>query len=263
MNKKYVSGMSSTPKIKRRQVLSFVSSAAVVSLLGCQRKLSISAAPAKLSSQTVADTTVSETSTNLPDCVVSPQQTEGPYFVEEALNRSDIRSDPSNGAVKEGVPLRLVLRVSQVSAGACTPLQGAAVDIWHCDAEGVYSDVRDRSFTTVGQKFLRGSQTTNSDGTVEFTTIYPGWYRGRTVHAHFKVRSNTEPQGYEFTSQLYFDDALTDQVYAQAPYSSRGQRDMKNRSDPIYQDGGEQLTLPLAPDKAGYTGTFNIGLQMA
>lgn len=262
MNKKYVSGMSSASKIKRRQVLSFVSSAAVVSLLGCQREQSISAAPAKLSSQTVAETTVTETSANLPDCVVSPQQTEGPYFVEEALNRSDIRSDPSDGSVKAGAPLRLVLRVSQVSAGACTPLPGAVVDIWHCDAEGVYSDVRDRGFTTVGQKFLRGSQTTDSDGTVEFTTIYPGWYRGRTVHAHFKVRNSTAPQGYEFTSQLSFDDALTDQVYTQAPYSSRGQRDMKNGSDHIYQDGGEQLTLQLTPEKEGYTGTFDIGLQM-
>ena len=263
MNKRYVSGMSPAPRIKRRQVLSFVGSAAVVSLLGCQREQSISAAPAELSSQTVADTTVTRTSENLPSCIVSPQQTEGPYFVEEALNRSDIRSDPSNGAVKEGVPLRLVLRVSQVSTGACKPLQGAAVDIWHCDAEGVYSDVRDRGFTTVGQKFLRGSQTTNLDGTVEFTTIYPGWYRGRTVHAHFKVRNSTDSQGYEFTSQLYFDDALTDQVYDQAPYSRRGQRDTKNGSDHIYQDGGERLTLQLTSDEEGYTGTFSIGLQMA
>ena len=267
MNKKYVSGMSSAPRIKRRQVLSFVGSAAVVSLLGCQRERSISAAPAKLSSQPVAnttvDTTVAETSANLPSCIVSPQQTEGPYFVEEALNRSDIRSDPSDGSIKAGVPLRLILRVSQVSAGACTPLQGAVVDIWHCDAEGVYSDVRDRGFTTVGQKFLRGSQTTNSDGTVEFTTIYPGWYQGRTVHVHFKVRNSIDPQGYKFTSQLYFDDALSDQVYAQAPYNSKGQRDMRNGNDHIYQDGGEQLTLQLTPDKAGYTGTFNIGLQMA
>ena len=259
--------MSSAPRIKRRQVLSFVGSAAVVSLLGCQREQSISAAPAKLSSQPVADTvagtTVSETSANLPGCIVSPQQTEGPYFVEEALNRSDIRSDPSNGSVREGVPLRLVLRVSQVSAGACKPLQGVAVDIWHCDAQGVYSDVRDRGFTTVGQKFLRGSQTTNSDGTVEFTTIYPGWYRGRTVHAHFKIRDSSNSQGYEFTSQLYFDDVLSDQVYAQAPYNSRGQRDIRNGNDRIYQDGGDQLTLQLTPNKEGYTGTFNIGLQMA
>ena len=267
MNKKYALGTSSIPRIKRRQFISFVSSAAVVSLLGCQREQSTSAAPVKLSSQTVANTvantTVAETFENLPSCIVSPQQTEGPYFVEEALNRSDIRSDPSDGSVKGGVPLRLVLRVSQVSSGACTPLEGAAVDIWHCDAEGVYSGVRDRGFTTVGQKFLRGSQITNSDGTVEFTTIYPGWYRGRTVHAHFKVRNNTAPQGYEFTSQLYFDDALTDQVYAQTPYNSRGQRDVQNGNDRIYQDGGEQLTLQLTHDKEGYTGTFNIGLQIA
>lgn len=165
--------------------------------------------------------------------------------------------------MKAGVPLRLKLRVSEVSAGACISLTGAVVDLWHCDAEGVYSDVTDRGFSTVRQKFLRGSQITGADGTVEFITIYPGWYSGRAVHAHFKIRNNTEAQGYEFTSQLYFDDALTDQVHAQAPYSSKGQRDMRNGRDRIYQDGGEQLTLQLTEAEEGYTGTFDIGLEIA
>ncbi|MGB3786692.1 MAG: hypothetical protein WA949_01690 [Phormidesmis sp.] len=84
-----------------------------------------------------------------------------------------------------------------------------------------------------------------------------------TLHTHFKVRNSTDPQGYEFTSQLYFDDALTDEVYTQVPYNTRGQRDMRNERDRIYQDGGEQLTLQLTPDETGYTGTFNIGLQIA
>ncbi len=255
--------MSSIPSVKRREVLGFIGSAAVVTLLGCQREQSsIAAASAEPSTQTTVET-ATETTADLPACVVSPQQTEGPYFVEEALNRSDIRSDPSNGTVRAGVPLRLKLRVSQVSAGACIPLEGAVVDLWHCDAEGVYSDVIDRGFSTVGQKFLRGSQITGADGTVEFVTIYPGWYRGRAVHAHFKIRNNTDPQGYEFTSQLYFDDALSDRVHAQAPYSSKGQRDMRNASDRIYQNGGEQLTLQLTEAEGGYTGTFDIGLEIA
>ena len=263
MSQKKTANMPSAPRIKRREVLSFLSSAAAVSLLGCQREPSGSTS-AKSSAQTVENTTTQQiAAVDVPNCVASPRQTEGPYFVEEGLNRSDIRSDPADGSVKAGVPLRLVLRVSQVSGGACIPIEGAIVDIWHCDAEGVYSDASDRTFSTVGQKSLRGSQVTNSDGTVEFVTIYPGQYPGRAVHIHFKVRNSTDPQGYEFTSQLYFDDAVTDQVYARAPYRLRGQRDMRNERDRIYQSGGEQLTLQLVPDEVGYTGNFNIGLQMA
>ncbi|MDZ8052579.1 MAG: hypothetical protein RMX68_029165 [Aulosira sp. ZfuVER01] len=138
------------------------------------------------------------------------------------------------------------------------------MDIWHCDALGVYSDVTDRSFNTVGKKFLRGYQVTDAQGNVQFTTIYPGWYQGRTVHIHFKVRTDgTSGQGYEFTSQLYFDDAISDRVYAQAPYASKGQRSQKNADDGIFQDGGEQMLLKLAKNGQGYTATFDVGLQMA
>jgi len=251
--------------IKRRNVLGFIGGAAAVSLLGCQRQSagSTAAESSELSTKKVANTGISAQSaadmpqTALPSCIVSPEQTEGPYFVEESLNRSDIREG------KAGVPLRLVLRVSQVSASECVPLSGAIVDLWHCDAEGVYSDVTDRSFDTVGEKFLRGSQVSGADGTVEFITIYPGWYRGRTVHTHFKIRNSTNLQGYEFTSQLYFDDALSDEVFAQSPYNSRGQRDMRNARDRIYQDGGQQLTLQLTEANQGYTGTFDIGLAIS
>ncbi|MBW4572713.1 MAG: intradiol ring-cleavage dioxygenase [Tolypothrix carrinoi HA7290-LM1] len=199
-----------------------------------------------------------------PACVVSPEQTEGPYFVDEKLNRSDIRSDPSDGSMKDGVPLQLTLRVSQVSSTSCTPLKGAIVDIWHCDALGVYSDVNDRSFSTVGKKFLRGYQVTDAQGTVEFTTIYPGWYPGRTVHIHFKVRTDaTSQKSYEFTSQLYFDDSITDRVHAQTPYASKGQRTLKNAQDGIFQDGGNQLLLTPTKTSRLLAATFDIGLQTA
>ncbi len=198
----------------------------------------------------------------LPACVVSPQQTEGPYFVDEKLNRSDIRSDPADGSVKEGVPLQLTLRVSARGSTGCTPAD-AFVDIWHCDALGVYSDVADPSFSTVGKKFRRGYQVTDADGTVQFTTIYPGWYQGRTVHMHFKVRTDgTSGQSYEFTSQLYFDDSITDLVHAQAPYADKGQRTLKNAGDGIFNGGGDQLLLALTETSSGYAASFNIGLQM-
>lgn len=199
-------------------------------------------------------------------CVVRPQQTEGPYFVDEKLNRSDIRLDPSDGSMKQGVPLRLALHVYRVDGGSCTPLPKALVDIWQCDALGAYSDVLDwvGSFEdTRGKKFLRGYQVTDASGKVEFMTIYPGWYPGRTVHIHFKIRTDpaTEP-GREFTSQLYFDDSLTDQVHEQSPYAAKGRRTTTNTADGIFRRGGSQLMLNLVKDDQGYTGTFDIGIQM-
>jgi protocatechuate 3,4-dioxygenase beta subunit len=196
-------------------------------------------------------------------CVLLPEQTEGPYFVDEALNRSDIRSDPTSGAVKHGVLLRIAFSVSQMTAdGECSPLAGAQVDLWHCDAAGVYSDVRDPGFDTTGQKFLRGYQITDDRGAARFVTIYPGWYRGRTVHAHFKIR--TDPgasQGYEFTSQLYFDDALTDRVHRREPYATKGQRTLRNDRDGIFRNGGPQLTLALTEDGDGYASVFPVALH--
>jgi protocatechuate 3,4-dioxygenase beta subunit len=200
-------------------------------------------------------------------CVVKPELTEGPYFVDEGLNRSDIRVEQSDGSVKEGVPLQLSFNVSQIASGACTSLAGAQVDVWHCDALGVYSDVNDRSFpsSTVGEAFLRGYQLTDDSGTATFTTIYPGWYSGRAVHIHFKIRTTSSTgDPYEFTSQLFFDDALTDQVYAQPPYASKGQRNVRNSQDDIYRSGGDQLLLnPLPTSDGGFTATFPIALDLS
>lgn len=210
-----------------------------------------------------ADATAAAVSAqDLPvDCVVSPELTEGPYFVDVGLNRSDIRADTAGGAVREGAMLTLALAVAQVANNACTPLANALVDIWHCDAEGVYSGVTDRSFDTTSQDFLRGQQVTDANGQVQFVTIYPGWYSGRAVHIHFKVRSAADGGGtWEFTSQFFFDDAFTDQVYTAAPYSSRTGRDTLNSNDGIFQGGGSQLLLPVTADGDGYRAAFTIGM---
>jgi uncharacterized protein (TIGR03437 family) len=194
-------------------------------------------------------------------CVARPAQTEGPYFVDERLNRSDIRSDPATGAVKAGVPLRLKFNVNYVSGSTCAPLPGALVDIWHCDAAGAYSDVSagGGNPNTLGQKFLRGYQVTDANGNVEFLTIYPGYYVGRTVHIHFKIRLfSGSTRTFEFTSQIYFDDSLTDQIFTQAPYNTRGARGTRNNNDGIYSAQG---VLALTSDgQGGHTGTFDIGL---
>jgi protocatechuate 3,4-dioxygenase beta subunit len=195
-------------------------------------------------------------------CVVRPELTEGPYYVDEQLNRSDIRSDPSTGAVKAGALLALTFNVSRAVSGACSPLADAIVDVWHCDATGLYSDVEANG--TVGQEFLRGYQVTDANGVARFTTIYPGWYQGRAVHIHFKVRSAASAtSAYEFTSQLFFDDDLTDQVHAEEPHASKGQRDMLNSEDGIYSQGGSQLVLAVTETSDGYAATFDIALEDA
>ncbi len=262
--------------LSRREVLALLGVAGAALLAGCSvgdsgsdsstntTPASAPEPPQTSPSGTTPMPAATEAAATLPTCVVSPELTEGPYFVDERLNRSDIRSDPVDNSVKAGVPLHLMLRVSQVRSGGCTALPGAMVDIWQCDALGVYSDVSDPGFNTKGQKFLRGYQVTDENGTVAFTTIYPGWYQGRTVHIHFKVRNGSESgQHYEFTSQFFFDDALSDQVFAEKPYANKGRRTVRNEDDFIYQESGGQLTLVVTPTGEGYTANFDIGLRMA
>ena len=201
----------------------------------------------------------------LPSCVVRPEQTEGPYFVDAKLNRADIRSEPSDGSVKPGVPLRLTFQVSRVDSGSCSPLNGAVVDVWQCDALGVYSGVRDVNvgFDTRQKHFLRGYQTTNANGTAEFLTIYPGWYEGRAVHIHFKIRADAaSARAREFTSQLYFDESITDQIYKLAPYNSKGGGRTTNDADFGFRRGGKQLMPVITRDAQGYAAKFDIGLQI-
>jgi len=118
----------------------------------------------------------------------------------------------------------------------------------------VYSDVDNAR----GQKFLRGYQTTDASGSAKFTTVYPGWYQGRAVHIHFKIRPTSSS---EFTSQLFFDDALSTQVFAQAPYSQKGTQGItRNAADGIFQQSGGKLTLNVTKSGDVYAATFDIGL---
>jgi len=188
-----------------------------------------------------------------PLCVVRPQQTEGPYFIDEKLNRADIRSDPASGEVRPGVALQLMFNVSALRGGSCAPLAAASVDVWHCDALGAYSDRT--------QKFLRGYQVTDGAGVARFTTIYPGWYQGRAVHVHFKVRTDPAAgRGREFTSQIYFDEAVTDQISALEPYARRGQRRLRNDADGLFRNGGRQLLVAPTRNGQGYAATFDLAL---
>ena len=251
--------------LNRREALKVLGIGSAAFLAACASPEETSTlVPTAGSSPASLPTEIAPTASSTLDCVVRPEMTIGPYFVDEQLDRSDIRLNSVDNSVKEGVPLTLNIVVASVGNNSCTPLEGAQVDIWHCDAQGQYSGVSDRGFETTGQDFLRGYQVTNTSGGVQFQTIYPGWYSGRAVHIHFTIRTRgADGEDYQFTSQFFFDDSLTDQVHAQEPYASKGQRDTLNSTDNIFQGGGDQLLFNLQGDNAsGYTGTMNMGLDL-
>jgi len=181
-------------------------------------------------------------------CVLAPEQTEGPYYLDDHKVRRNITEG------KAGVPL--TLRLTVVNVSTCKPIKGAAVDIWHCDAGGVYSGTSVQG--TEDDRFLRGIQRTDAKGLALFRTIYPGWYEGRTVHIHVIVHLGGNVV---HTGQLYFPDALTDAVYRRTPYSRRPNRNPRNAGDSIYRNGGKRSTLKLAKSGSGYIGSISMGVQ--
>jgi protocatechuate 3,4-dioxygenase beta subunit len=181
-------------------------------------------------------------------CTLTPQMTEGPYW----LNVNLVRQDITEG--RAGAPLRIVLRI--VSASTCLPIPNAVTEIWHCDASGIYSGIAAQA--TVGQTFLRGIQVSDGDGMVEFKTIYPGWYRGRTTHIHFKVHFQNQTM---VTSQLFFPESLSNTIYTtQSPYSTRGAKDTANTSDSIYNSGGDQTFMQVEQDGSGYVAALTVSI---
>jgi protocatechuate 3,4-dioxygenase beta subunit len=221
-----------------------------------------------------------------PTCVLTREQTEGPYYIDVDLLRSDITEG------KEGLPLRLELTV--LGAASCQPLPNATVEIWHCDAAGDYSGFSGSLPDNLGEPpgsdsgsppprpgpgggpppgggpsmrntptnelvFLRGGQVSDASGRVAFQTIYPGWYRGRTVHIHLKVHVG----GNEVhTSQLFFDDAVSDLVFSRPPYAEHAGRDTTNATDSIFREGGGQGLVALTQTADGYTGAATLGVQV-
>lgn len=201
--------------------------------------------------------TGSSTSDRAADCTLSPESTEGPFYLDGDLVRSDITDG------RPGAPLTLELFV--VDADGCAPIRDAAVDIWHTDAGGLYSGFQQASRggsgggsgPTDADRFMRGTQVSDATGRVEFATVYPGWYPGRTVHIHVKVHVG----GNEVhTGQLYFDDDVTDTVYRDDPYAARGDRDTRNSDDGIYGSGGKASTLLVAGGGEGYRATLVLGV---
>ena len=181
-------------------------------------------------------------------CLLTPEATEGPYWVENDLTRRNITEG------KPGSPL--VIRFTVLNARTCKIIRNADVEIWHCDAIGDYSAV-DGAAT----RFLRGHQRSNAKGVAEFLTVFPGWYRGRTPHIHMKVSVG----GNEVhTGQVFFNETVTRTVYAGAPYASRGVYDTPHSRDMIYQQaGGSKAELKLRRRTGGlkgHVGTIAVGV---
>ena len=180
-------------------------------------------------------------------CVLTPEVTEGPYWIANHLTRRDVTDGQS------GIPLLLHLSVE--NAATCRPIQGADVEIWHSNARGVYSGVQGNT-----THFLRGHQKTGSKGLAIFKTIYPGWYPGRTPHIHVKVHvgGNTV-----HTGQLFFKDTVSDSVYRHGAYASHGEPDTANSRDNIYaQAGGTRAQLALRKRSGGgFVGAITMGVK--
>jgi protocatechuate 3,4-dioxygenase beta subunit len=181
-------------------------------------------------------------------CVLMPEQTEGPYYIDgEKLRRNITEGRP-------GTPLEL--RATVVNAATCKPISNAVVDIWHCDAGGVYSGFGNAASN---RTFMRGLQRTNAKGVAVFRTVYPGWYPGRTVHIHVKVHVGGNVL---HTGQLYFPDTVTDAVYRKAPYSRRPNRNTRNTDDAIYRNGGKRSQVRVRKNATGlYVASITMGVN--
>lgn len=188
-------------------------------------------------------------------CMVTPEVTEGPYYLGAGLMRSDITEG------KDGIPMSQEIQVVDAS---CTPIEGARVDIWHCDAEGNYSGYSnqgsDRTVDTSDQTFLRGSQMTDARGVVRFETIYPGWYRGRTTHIHYKVWLDDRTI---LTSQIFYPDALSEYLFQTVPpYNNReANRDTTNTNDWIAKQAGDGAFAMIREQPGRYEAALVVGIN--
>jgi protocatechuate 3,4-dioxygenase beta subunit len=220
------------------------------------------------------------TDISMLQCIATPAMDEGPFFVEQELNRQNLIEGETSVQVAKALPLHLVMGIHKVSGTMCMPAPGVQVDIWHANAFGEYSDVASgfiQSVDTRGKTWLRGFQITDEAGLVSFDTIYPGWYMSRAIHIHFKVRMPGGSGTYDFTSQMYFDEELNSKVLAMEPYASHeGTRTVLNEDDHIFNGtamNGQQppggmpapgkSIMPVMVERgAGYEGTLKIGLMI-
>lgn len=217
---------------------------------------------------TTGSTTTTGTTTGTTG-TVTPEGEIGPYFADDSatgFNRRNILSNLDGTNTQTGIPLTLKLYVYD-SENSFAAVAGAQVDIWHCNAQGVYSD--ESSEGTSGQTWLRGYQLTDAAGLVTFTTIMPGWYQGRATHIHLRVRSKyseaSSTSDGTNTTQLFFSQTVLDYIYTNiAPYNTKGKDTTTNTADRVYtqQTKGEMLLTLTGDYTNGYAATFAINLPI-
>jgi protocatechuate 3,4-dioxygenase beta subunit len=202
-------------------------------------------------------------------CVATDEGEIGPYFADDSasgFDRSRVLSNIDGSSPQSGIPLRLDITVVDTEKD-CAPYANAQVDIWHCNATGVYSDIAAEG--TESESWLRGYQRSDASGKVTFETIIPGWYSGRTTHIHVRVRSSyseaSSTSDGTNTTQVFFDQTPIDTLATTvAPYSSAGKNPTTNATDRVYSqevDGTTLLTLAGDPVN-GYAGSVTIGLPI-
>jgi len=229
----------SIKKVGRREALGVMGAAGAALAFGCG------------GSPTSPDTSTSTTTTGSTNaaCAVTPTETAGPYPSLTDIFRSDIRDG------KTGTLLTLTVKVVNVTA-ACAAVANANVEVWHCDSAGNYSEYG----TQTAQTYLRGIQTTNSNGEVMFTTIYPGWYQGRATHIHLEVTINGVSRK---VTQIAFPESVNNTVYGNGVYASRGSNPTSNLSDGIFADSlSSELVTPSGNAANGYTASCQIGVSL-
>jgi protocatechuate 3,4-dioxygenase beta subunit len=185
--------------------------------------------------------------TGAVQCVLTPELTEGPYYIAGEKVRRDIREGHA------GTPLLLHLTV--LDASNCKAIKGASVDIWHADAAGNYSGF---GAGASSRTFMRGIQRTDKNGVATFLTVYPGWYQGRAVHIHVKVHVGG---AVVHTGQLFFQDKTTAQAYRVAPYTQRPGPDMLNAQDSIFVNGGRKSILAAKKSGTSWVGSMALGVH--
>ncbi|MCW3061372.1 MAG: intradiol ring-cleavage dioxygenase [Capsulimonas sp.] len=248
--------------ITRREVLSIFGAAGVVMIAGCGGGGSSSAA-------TSTGTTTGTTTGSTASATATPEGEIGPYFVDDStagFNRSNILTNIDGTSKQAGVPLalKIYIRDTQNSLAA---MEGVQVDIWHCNAYGVYSDEANQG--TSDQTWLRGYQISDASGLVTFTTIIPGWYQGRTTHIHLRVRSKynnaSSTSDGSNTTQLFFSQTIDNYINTYvAPYNTKGNNSTTNANDHVYTPETEgEMEIALVGDYTnGFTSTFYINLPI-
>lgn len=240
-------------RLNRRQALGLLGAAGASLTAACSGSTPTS--PTTTTDTTTAATTTTTGTTTPPvnataACVVSPNETVGPYPSLADFVRSDIREG------KQGTPLTLAIRVVNTNA-ACAAVAGAVVDVWQCDADGNYSQYgSERNLT-----YLRGLQTTDSNGQVTFVTIYPGWYQGRATHIHVEVTMSGRSVK---VTQIAFPEDVTAAVYRTGVYASSGQNPTTNARDGVFADGvtNELISITGGDPTSGYTASFQVGVAI-